>query len=80
MPLIRTVFIVLPRAAVYLKWREEQWKDAGIGGGCAQPVWLREVRDHDGPIIICHSDDPARWMRAEIKISSIAFYCGGLQS
>ena len=36
--------------------------------------------DHDDPIIICHSDDPARWMRAEIKISSIAFYCGSLQS
>jgi hypothetical protein len=36
--------------------------------------------DQDDPIIICHSDDPARWIKAEIKISSLAVYCGNIMS
>jgi hypothetical protein len=36
--------------------------------------------DPDDPIIVCYSDDPDHWLRAEIKISHLAFLCGGLMS
>jgi hypothetical protein len=39
-----------------------------------------ELSDPDNPIIICHSPDPPRWLRVEIQISHLAFYCGGLMS
>ena len=34
----------------------------------------------DSPIVVCHSDDPERWMRAEIKISRLAAFCGNIIS
>ena len=39
-----------------------------------------ELSDSDSPIIICHSPDRPRWLRAEIQISHLAFHCGGLMS
>jgi hypothetical protein len=38
------------------------------------------LSDADNPIIICHSPDRARWVRAEIELSRLAFYCGGMIS
>jgi hypothetical protein len=37
--------------------------------------------DHpDNPIIICHSDEPHQWVRAEIQIRRLAALCGMLMS
>jgi hypothetical protein len=41
-------------------------------------VW--DFSNEDDPIIICIPHDPERWVRADIKISRIAFYCGTLMS
>jgi hypothetical protein len=34
--------------------------------------------DSNNPIIICHSDDPSEWLRAEIEIAHLAFFCSSL--
>jgi hypothetical protein len=39
-----------------------------------------KLSDPDNPIVICHSPDPPRWLRAEIRLRRLAFYCGGLMS
>jgi hypothetical protein len=39
-----------------------------------------QLADSDNPIIICHSPDPTRWVKAEIQISHLAFHCGGMMS
>jgi hypothetical protein len=36
--------------------------------------------NQDDPIIICHSDDRTRWIKAEIWIRSLAVYCGSIMS
>ena len=36
--------------------------------------------DPDQPIIICHSDNPEHWIRAEIRISALVALCGGFMS
>jgi hypothetical protein len=38
------------------------------------------LSDTDSPIIVCHSPDPPRWVRAEIQLSVLAYYCGGMMS
>ncbi|MGH7979853.1 MAG: hypothetical protein ACREE6_10800 [Limisphaerales bacterium] len=32
------------------------------------------------PVLICHSSDKERWIRAEIDIVAVAAVCGGLMS
>jgi hypothetical protein len=63
-------------------------------GGCEESLYFRdmtnkimhssaikwEFSNQDDPMIICHSPEPTRWVRAEIQISRLAFYCGGLMS
>jgi hypothetical protein len=39
-----------------------------------------KLSDPDDPIVVCHSSDPPRWLRAEIQLSRLAVYCGGLGS
>jgi hypothetical protein len=39
-----------------------------------------KLSDPDNPIIICHSPDPPRWLRAEIQISHLARECGLIMS
>jgi hypothetical protein len=39
-----------------------------------------QLSDSDNPIIICHSPDPPRWLRAEIQLLHLAAHCGGLMS
>lgn len=39
-----------------------------------------KLSDPDNPIVICHSPDPPRWLRAEIQLSRLAHYCGTMMS
>ena len=62
--------------------------------GTEEPLYFRDMTNKimhspaiewelfysDNPCIICHSPDPPRWLKAEIRISVLAFYCGGLMS
>ena len=36
--------------------------------------------DPDNPVIICHSDEPEHWVRAEIPVLQLAALCGGFMS
>ena len=39
-----------------------------------------KLSDPDNPIVICHSPDPPRWLRAQIQLSRLAGYCGMMMS
>jgi hypothetical protein len=39
-----------------------------------------ELFNSDNPVIICHSPDSTRWLKAKIQIPELAFYCGRLMS
>jgi hypothetical protein len=34
----------------------------------------------DGPIVVCLSDNPKRWVKAEISITRLGFLCAGFHS
>jgi hypothetical protein len=36
--------------------------------------------DPDNPVLICHSDEPERWVKAEIPLLNLAALCGGFMS
>jgi hypothetical protein len=36
--------------------------------------------DPDNPVIICHSDEPGRWVKAEIPVLRLAALCAGFMS
>jgi hypothetical protein len=62
--------------------------------GSEEPLYFRDMTnktmhssaiawnlsDPNRPIIICDSPDPPRWVRANIELSILAFYCGGMIS
>lgn len=65
-----------------------------IDGKPDQPLKMREVANKiihasdlkwnlskpDNPILICHSQEKERWLRAEVDIAALAAFCGTLMS
>lgn len=39
-----------------------------------------EFSGEDDPILICHSQDQEKWVRAEVDLFALAGFCGGLMS
>jgi len=62
--------------------------------GSEEPLYLRDMTnkvihsasiewqlaDPENPLVVCHSNDTKRWLRAEIQLLRLAAFCGQLIS
>jgi hypothetical protein len=80
----------------YFKKTDTDWRFGKVvkGDGTEEELYLRDLTnkilhssgiewqlvDQERPVLVCHSDDPSRWARAEISISAVAALCGRLMS
>jgi hypothetical protein len=64
--------------------KNEQVQDLQLRDVCNKIIHAKglswEFSGEADPILICHSQDQERWVRAEVDLFALAGFCGGLMS